>query len=570
MSDHGSIKFWQEIGRRNVLRVAMCGAAAWLAIASPSSAQDAAGVIDVAILAINDLHGNLMPPAGGIAIAGPGDPAKKIAVPAGGVEYMATLVHQLRAGNRNTIFVAAGDLIGASPLLSALFHDVPTVESLSLMGLEVSAVGNHEFDKGPAELLRMQNGGCHPQDGCKGSHPFAGAKYRYLAASTRDMATGKTIFPPYYVKSFDGVPIAFIGLTTKTTPDIVVHSGTAGLAFEDEAKTVNALVPELRAKGIEAIVVLIHEGGAATGDYNACPGISGRILEIVPKLDRAIDVVISGHTHQAYNCVIDGRLVTSAHRYGTLVTKIDLRLDAKTRDVISAKAENLIVRDDRYAKDPEQTKLLAGYATVADGLSKRVVGAVTAPLGPEADAAGESTLGDVIADAELAATAPADKGGAQIAFMNPGGIRTGLAPREGGQVTYGDLFAVQPFGNRLVTVTLTGAQIKALLEQQWSNPARASILQVSKGFSYRWDAARATGEKVLPGSISLGGKTIDPGASYRVTGPDIIAEGGNGFSVLSAGEQRLTGPVDLAATEAYLQAHKPLSPPSLQRVRRVN
>src|SRR3954452_8472692 len=314
-----------------------------LGLASPALAQSPAPV-ELRILAINDFHGNLRPPQGGIRIADPADRSKKIAVPAGGSEHMATLVDELRAGKKHHIFVAAGDLIGASPLLSAMFHDEPTIESLSMMGLEIAAVGNHEFDEGKDELLRMQNGGCHPLDGCQGPHRFVGAKFRYLAASTIEARTGKTIFPPYQIKQFGGIPVAFIGLTLKGTPDVVSPPGVAGLEFRDESETVNALLPELKARGVEAIVVLIHEGGFPAGGYNECPGISGPIVDIVKKFDKAVDVVVSGHTHQAYTCEIDGRLVTSGDKYGTIVTTIDLKLDRTTHDVISAKADNVIVR----------------------------------------------------------------------------------------------------------------------------------------------------------------------------------------------------------------------------------
>ena len=258
--------------------------------ASPALAQTAP--VDVRILAINDFHGNLRPPPGGIQITDPGDKTKKITVPAGGSEAMATLVRQLREGHDNAIFVAAGDLIGASPLLSAMFHDEPTIESMSMMGLELSAVGNHEFDEGKDELLRMQNGGCHPVDKCQGPHPFPGARFHYLAASTFDTQTGKTIFPPYEIKEFGGIPVAFIGLTLKGTPGIISPESAAGLEFRDEADTVNALVPELKARGVEAIVVLIHEGGIPSGDYNECPGVSGPIVDIVKKLDKAVDVCL--------------------------------------------------------------------------------------------------------------------------------------------------------------------------------------------------------------------------------------------------------------------------------------
>src|SRR6478736_9080387 len=363
------------------MRYAFRSILAALALTSslPGSAQTAVPV-ELRILAINDFHGNLRPPPGGIRIADPEDGARKVMVAAGGAEYMATLVKQLREGHKNTIFVAAGDLIGASPFLSAMFHDEPSVEALSLMGLAISSVGNHEFDEGKAELKRMQNGGCHPVDGCQGPHAFLGAKFHYLAASTIEKDTGKTIFPPYEIREFEGVPVAFIGLTLKGTPNIVSPTGVAGLEFRDEADTVNALVPELKARGVEAIVVLIHEGGFPAGDYNECPGISGPIVDIVKKFDRAIDLVISGHTHQAYVCEIDGRLVTSGDKYGTLVTTIDVRLDPATRDIISARADNVIVRTNAYARDPEQTALIASYDRVAAPLANRPAGSITETL----------------------------------------------------------------------------------------------------------------------------------------------------------------------------------------------
>src|SRR5262249_32233867 len=295
-----------------------------------------------------------------IRISDPVDKARKIVVSAGGAEYMATLVKELREGHKNNVFVAAGDLIGASPFLSAMFHDEPTIEAMAMMGLALSAVGNHEFDEGPTELLRMQNGGCHPADKCLGPRPFTGATFHYLAASTIVKDSGKTLFPPYEIKTFDGVPVAFIGLTLKGTPQIISPASSAGLEFRDEAETVNALVPELKAKGVEAIVVLIHQGGVQNGDYNECGDLKGPIVDLVKKFDHGIDIVISGHTHQAYVCNIDGRLVTSGDKYGTLVTAIDVKLDPATRDVINAKADNVIVRPS-LAKDPEQTALLEAY-----------------------------------------------------------------------------------------------------------------------------------------------------------------------------------------------------------------
>ena len=544
-------------------------AAALICLASNAAAETAAPV-ELRILAINDFHGNLRPPPGGIRISDSDDKAKKITVPAGGAEYMATLVRQLRAGSKNNIFVAAGDLIGASPFLSAMFHDEPTIESLSMMGLEVASVGNHEFDEGKDELLRMQNGGCHPIDGCQGPHPFAGARFRYLAASTVEKSTGKTIFPPYGIKQFDGIPVAFIGLTLKGTPNLVSPPGVAGLEFRDEAETVNALVPELKARGVEAIVVLIHEGGFPTGDYNECPGISGPIVDIVKKFDKAVDVVVSGHTHQAYTCEIDGRLVTSGDKYGTIVTTIDLKLDPATRDVLSARADNVIVRTGVYASDPEQTELLEAYDKVAGPIANRVAGSVTASLSRVPNDAGESVLGDLIADAQLDATRADDSGGAAIAFTNPGGIRNDIVKRPDGAVSYADVFASQPFRNQLVTLTLTGAQLKNMLEQQWLDPARPRILQVSKGLSYAWDSARPFGERVIVERMSLNGQRIDPAAAYRVTVNNFLSVGGDGFTVLKEGTAPRFGIYDVDALYAYFQANSPISPAITDRIVRTN
>jgi len=555
---------------RTSLLPSLAGALLLMLAPPPRAAAQAAPPIDLRILAINDFHGNLLPPPGGIRIADPDDNTRKINVPAGGAEHMATLVKQLRQGTRNTIFVAAGDLIGASPFLSAMFHDEPTIESLSMMGLEVASVGNHEFDEGKVELLRMQNGGCHPTDNCQGPHPFLGARFHYLAASTIETASGKTIFPPYEVREFDGIRVAFVGLTLKGTPNLVSPVSVAGLEFRDEADTVNALVPELKAQGIEAIVVLIHEGGFPAGDYNECPGISGPIVDIVRKFDRAVDVVISGHTHQAYVCAIDGRLVTSGDKYGTIVTTIDLKLDPATRDVVSARADNVIVRTGAYAKDPEQTALLASYDKFAAPIANRLAGSITQTLSRTPNDAGESPLGDIVADAQLAATSADNNGGAVIAFTNPGGVRTDIPKKEQGGVTYADVFASQPFRNQLVTLTLTGMQIKNMLEQQWLDPKRPRVLQVSKGFNYAWDNAKPYGDRIIADRMSLHGQRIDPATSYRVTVNNFLAVGGDGFTVLKEGVAQQFGVYDVDALYAYFQANSPLSPAPTDRIVRVN
>jgi 5'-nucleotidase len=533
---------------KNILLATLAAATlAGCAVTEPRSTEPVA----VKVLAINDFHGNLKPPLGGIRIKDPADPSKTVNVPAGGAEFLATAVAELRKKNPNHIFVAAGDLVGATPLLSALFRDEPTIESMNMMGLEVTAVGNHEFDHGTAELLRLQKGGCHPTEGCKGPKPFAGAKFKYLAASTIDTRSGETLLPAYHVKRFGGIPVAFIGLTLKDTPTIVVPSGVVGLRFLDEADTVNELVPQLKKQGIEAIVVLIHEGGVPLGDYNECPGLSGAIDGIVKRLDKAVDVVVSGHTHRAYNCRIDGRLVTSADKFGTIVTEIDLVLDPKTGDVVTSKADNLIVRNDRFAKDAAQTQLIAGYEQLSAPLAKRVVGRIPAPLPRDPNPAGESPVGQVVADAQLAGTQAAADGGAQIALMNPGGLRAALAPA-GGEVRYEDLFAVQPFYNNLVTITLTGAQIVQLLEQQWLNQTQPRILQVSRGFGYTWDAAKPAGQRVVPGSVTLNGQPLVATAAYRVTVNSFLAAGGDNFTVFRQAQAPRTGLMDVDAFEQHI------------------
>ncbi|HLE79119.1 MAG: bifunctional metallophosphatase/5'-nucleotidase [Chloroflexi bacterium RBG_16_69_14] len=530
------------------------------------------GSVDVQLLAINDFHGNLEPPSGssGRILTPTGN------VNAGGIAYLATHIKALEATNPRTLVVSAGDLIGASPLLSALFHDEPTIEAMNSLGLDFNAVGNHEFDEGGAELLRMQNGGCHPTDGCLDGDGFAGADFQFLAANVVREDNGKTVFPAYKMRSFAGAKIAFIGVVLEGTPTIVTPAGVAGLDFLDEASTVNALVPGLKAKGIETIVVLIHEGGFQTGLYDQCTGISGPVFDIVNALDDEVDVVISGHTHQAYDCSIDGKLVTSASSFGRLVTDIDLTIDRTTGEVTSMAANNVIVTRD-VAADAAETALIARYNVIAAPLANRVIGSITSDITRTATTAGESALGDVIADAQLEATAPAGFGEAVVAFMNPGGIRADMIFGQisggelPGEITYGESFTVQPFGNSLVTMTLTGAQIETLLEQQFAGCGAASnrILQVSDGFSYTWVTSALPCDKVDPTTIKINGVTVGPTASYRVTVNSFLADGGDSFPVLVQGTNRLGGAVDTDALEAYFVANSPVAPGPQDRITRL-
>jgi 5'-nucleotidase len=507
----------------------------------------------VQILALNDFHGNLEPPTGSGGRIG--------TTLAGGVEYLATHVRELRETNPNTLFVSAGDLIGATPLISALFHDEPTIEAFNLMELDYNGVGNHEFDEGVDELLRMQSGGCHPVDGCQDGDPFEGADFRFLAANVKYKASGQTIFPPYAIHRFEGARIAVVGMTLEGTPSIVSPAGISHVDFLDEADTVNALVPVLKAQGVETIVVLLHEGGTTSAPLNettinSCVNPTGPVVDVVNRMDDEIDVVVTGHTNWAVNCVLDGKIVTGAAHQGRLVTDIDLVISRATRDVVDATVNNKIVTR-TVAPASDLGALVDKYRRLSAPFANRVIGRITADITRAPNAAGESALGDVIADAQLHATAAPDRGGAQISFMNAGGIRADLlfnqisGGEQPGEVTYGEAFTVQPFGNSLVTMTLTGAQIDALLEQQFTGGI--GILQVSNGFSYTRSQSAAAGEKVS--NITLNGTPLSPVASYRVTVNSFLAEGGDNYTVLRAGTDRLGGDVDLDALERYLQAN---------------
>ena len=416
------------------------------------------------------------------------------------------------------MFVSAGDLIGASPLISALFHDEPTIHAMNLMGLDFNGVGNHEFDEGPVELLRMQQGGLHPQAGDMDGEPFQDADFQFLAANVIDDRTGSAIFPPYAVRDFQGIRVAFIGLTLEGTPRIVARSGVAGLSFLDEADTVNSLVPRLQEEGIQAVVVLLHEGGFSDGSQNDCgAGLDGPVVEVAERLDQAVDLVIAGHTHDEFICEIGGKWVTMADNAGRLFTVIDATLSRSTGDLTVQTARNVPNSQAGVTPVPALTALIDRYDRLSAPRANAVVGVVTADITRQQNEAGESALGDVIADAHLAATKGADDGNAVVAFMNQGGIRdnirfAGSGTEADGELTYGEAFAVNPFGNSLVTMTLTGAQIDALLEQQFndSDTGYGNILQVSAGFSYTWDAAAPVGSRVNASSIAIDGAAIEP------------------------------------------------------------
>jgi 5'-nucleotidase len=527
--------------------------------------------VELQILAINDFHGAIAPVPDQLWLN----------QPVGRADFFASHIDAAEDGVKNSIFVSAGDLIGASPLISALFHDEPTIEAMNLIGLDINAVGNHEFDEGPEELLRMQNGGCHPTDGCLDGDGFAGADFDFLAANVTVNATGNTLFPPYTVRNYQGAKVAFIGMTLEGTPTIVTPTAVAGLTFHDEVATVNALIPELQKKKVEAIVVLLHEGGFSSGGPegdDCADGLTDPLRSIVEGFDDAVDLVIAGHVNDEFVCEIDGKWVTMADNNGRLYTDIDVTIDKRTNEMTVVAIDNVPTYQSAVDPDPRLTALIEKYNALTAPLANAPIGTITANIPEIYNAAGESAIGDVIADAQLAATSSAGTGAAVVAFMNPGGIRTSdgfifaSSPvGEGdGVVTYGEAFAIQPFGNSLVTMTLTGAQIDALLEQQFRSGGIGNvILQPSNGFTYSWSASAAIGSKVDPATTLINGTPIDLAASYRVTVNSFLADGGDGFTVLTGGTNRLGGEVDLDALVAYFEANSPIAPGPQNRITQV-
>jgi len=557
----------------------------------------------IKIIAFNDFHGQLESP--GALRQTPSSPALT-AIAVGGVDWMAGYITDLKRQNPNTVVVSAGDIIGATPLLSSLFHDEGTIETMNRLGLDFNAVGNHEFDEGQSELKRMQNGGCHPTNSntCRGAEvgtpvPFEGAKFRFLAANVIEAVTGQTIFPAYAIKKVGGIRIGFIGMTLKETATLVSPKGLAGLAFLDEVTTINALIPKLRALGVEAIVVLIHQGGKvpttlSVATINQCGDqLRGSpIKTIVNQLDDAVDLVISGHTHQAYNCQIlnrKGRLipVTSANAQGRVLTDITVTVDTATEDISTITATNIAVEQGQVGISPNTVikSIVNHYKALSIPLANRVIGSISRALTNTPNAAGESVLGDMIADAQLLQTKGIGVGEAVLAFMNPDGIRADLAytasaAGEGdGNVTYNEAFTVQPFGNTLVTLTLTGAQLHELLEQQFTGctlgyPLDAPvtgqpfnrILQVSKGFSYMWKEKGTACDNVDPASIKINGMPVDPARHYRISVNNYLAEGGDQFYVLTQGLNRLGGALDLEALENYFKVNPKVKPGLTDRI----
>ncbi len=556
------------------------------ACAGPMAQRQAAAPVEVGIIAINDFHGSLEPPRQ--SVNAPDGKGGIVPVPAGGAAWLASAIDSVRGKYANALTVSAGDMISASQLASSLYLDEPTIGVMNRIGVDFNAVGNHEFDRGQQELLRMQNGGCEKltaKEPCA-LEPFAGAKFRYLSASTVK-ADGSTLFPATGLRTFGkgkgAVTVGVIGLTLKGTPDLVVPSGIAGLTFADEADTINAAVPKLKARGADAIVVLIHQGARTQGlpDPNGCENLGGDIRPILDRLDPRVDVVVSGHTHWSYVCdyatlnPAKPILLTSAGVYGELVTDITLKIDPVAGRVVSKAAKNVIVQSVPYTSSrgplanttlypqfqprADVAAYVARYVDASKAFTQRPIGKIDRPAA-KAEGAQGGPLGNLIADAQLAATRSA---GAQIAFMNPFGIRAPLVPTADGTLTFGDIYLCQPFGNNVVTATMTGAQIKATLELGLDATGPIQALTPSAGFIFTYDLKRPSGDRIV--AITLDGQPLAMDKAYRVTVNGFLALGGDGFGGFAGMPEAVTGPTDIDALESWIKAAPVRDVPQEQR-----
>jgi 5'-nucleotidase len=644
------------------------------------------GTLTDRVVAVNDIHGYLQAGTAGVLYG----------VAAGGIRQLTNELEQLEAGatttngKPNVSFVGAGDMVGASPLVSALFDDEPTLDILHDLDLDYTSVGNHEFDRGLAELKRQQDGGCglttaegasasqvsqqctfsysddmgsqaagsyaglgrdDPSDTPSQPYDDAGVTTGYLAANVVPNPGGPTaagvtepvsasnpasysapIFPAYGVKTFpNGTKVGYIGVVLAGTPGIVTAAGVQGLAFLDEATVANYYAAKLQAQGVNTIVLLIHQGGAQSGSgttVDSCSGFTGAIQPILNNLSSAISVVLSAHTHQAYDCAISTptgtKLVTSAAKYSEALTEVDLTVTPYTGDatgdqLISANAKNVLINTTALTEEtsggtdsctptsvPTASTSDPLYyhvrniecAAVAESATKanQVEGNITADIkrsveGPSGnyDGFGETQMGDVIADAQLT-DAQANNPSVVAAFMNEGGVRNDLLynpsnnPVQPGQVTYGEDFQVQPFGDYLVTMQLTGAQILTVLEEQFEKCNSAqyadeylplSGLTYTVNFAATSCASLITNARVgVPaGSDSTtAGSPLDPNATYTIEANNYLAGGGDSFPGFEAGQNMTYGDVDVDALNDYLQDHnvsngdQALTPPTPDRV----
>ncbi|WP_343730169.1 bifunctional metallophosphatase/5'-nucleotidase [Duganella sp.] len=525
------------------------------ALAGCASRQPAPlDVKEIQLVALNDFHGNLEASKYTWDSVNGGERV----IQAGGIDTLGAALQAWRKQDPELLLVGAGDLIGASPAISAMWADEPTIGAMNLLGLRATSVGNHEFDQGRMELLRQQKGGCvspRADKACKFAGSYEGAQFQYLAANVIDMVTRKPVLPAYKIETAHGVKVGLIGTVLRETAESALASGIAGLEFVDEADAINRQLPELRQQGVGVFVVLIHQGGRTTDkfDQQDCANLKGPIVDVVRRLDPAIRVVISGHSHQGYLCKVDGRLVTQSDMGGHVMSRIRLTVDTSTNSVRDVAARQEVMVPGTWPADPAlDAYLKQARARSTAALAQPIATLAVPSVKREKDLAHESALGDLVADSMLYAGRAY---GAQIALQNPGGIRQDLDTAAGNRVMLGHAMAVLPFGNALVAMNLRGAQIVELLEEQWlgGRDAKRGFLQVSEGFSYAWDASQPEGRRIVPGSVRLHGAPLQMDSSYRVVTNNFLAEGGDGFPTFTKGSNRTpTNVRDIDALTSYL------------------
>jgi len=523
--------------------------------------------LEINLVALNDFHGNIEPSKYTYTPPGTMQPRT---IRAGGIDVLKGALDTFRKDDPDLLFVAAGDLVGASPAASSMFADEPSIEALNRMGLVASSLGNHEFDQGPKELLRQQHGGCdspRPAKACRLSPDFKGAGFTYLASNVVDAQTGKNLVPGWRIVDVKGVKVGLIGAVLHDLASVTIASSIKGLAINDEAASINAVLPAMRAQGAQVFVVLIHEGGFADQPYDKtdCDTLHGPIVAITKKLDPSIRLVISGHSHTGYLCKVDGKVVTQADAYGHLLSRIRLTLDPATKAVQDIQVRNVVMAPDAFTPDAGLSTYLADVRAKSRAELAKPVARIASAVSRKENPSGETLLGGVIADAAVAATRDQ---GAQIGFMNPGGIRKDLETGEGGVVSFGQAQAVLPFGNTLVVMDLTGAQLRRVLEQQWDRPASSypSILAVSSSLTYDWDSTQPVGRRTA--NVKVDGKALDDDKVYRVVANNFLAEGGDNIPMFAKGTRRVeTGLRDLDALIAYLQTHPAVD--AVPRIRRI-
>ena len=512
--------------------------------------------LDINLVALNDFHGHLE--SSKFVYKSAAEAAEKTIV-AGGIDNLAAALQAYRKEDPNLLFVGAGDLVGASPAMSSMWADEPSLAALSMLGMDLSSVGNHEFDQGKLELLRKQNGGCVsslPAKACKFESAFKGASFTYLAANVTDSATGAPFMPAYAIRQIKGVKIAFIGAVLKDTASVVTASSIAGLTFGDEADAINRAAAAARGEGATAFVVLIHEGGdtAEAFDQPECSQLKGPIVGISRKLDPAIRLIVSGHTHKGFQCKVEGRTITQAQMGGHVLSRIKLSIDPASGAVKDVIVRNVPVVAGQYPPDPKVAAYLESVKLQSKAALARPIARVAArsTLRKQNDA-GESALGDLIADAVVEATRAR---GVQVGFMNVGGMRSDFDVGDNLTATFGQAQVVLPFSNTLVVMDLTGAQLRGLLEQQFDRPGSdetRAMLQVSGSLRYRWDNTLQKQAKVVPGSIRIDGVPLDDARTYKVVANNFLAEGADGFPMFAQGANKVdTGIVDLDAFIALL------------------